>query len=154
MKQTYYVQDTDDTVPTSKSASGTVSTSGKVATGTGTNFLLLEAGDYLVTITGKQFREIERVISATQLILKAPFTSNLASVNFNYLKKHSCTLTNISIAAGEGTDTAINGVVLKDGNSVNYQVSEFDKATGRSFLEPVFVEGASAGDATIAYQSF
>jgi len=154
MKQSYFVQTTDDTVPASTAGTGTFSSTGIVVTGTGTNFNLLESGDYLINETATNIQEVDRVISDTKLRLKEAFSANASGEDFKYIKRRDCKLTNLSIAAGEGADTSIDGVELKDGNAVNLEVAQADKDRGKRFLKPVFIEGSTVGAATVSTQSF
>jgi hypothetical protein len=154
MKQTYFVQTTDDSVPASTAGTGTFSSSGVVVTGTGTNFTLLKEGDYLINETASNIQEVERVISDTSLRLKEAFSANASGEDFKYIKRVFCKLTNLSIAAGEGEDTAVDGVTLIQGNSLNYEVAQADKDRGKRFLKPKYIQGATVGSATILTQSF
>lgn len=151
----YYVQNTDDTAPASTEGTGTYASSGTRVTGTTTTFTTeVSEGDYLVSDTEKTVRKIKKVLSDTVLVLEEAFPSNVsAGETFKYIKRIDAKVVNLSVGAGT-SGTSVDGQALAAGDSVNLEVSQEDKFSGKNFVTPVYVEGSTVGDAKILIQYF
>lgn len=82
MPSLQYNQTSTDTVPaaTAITGSATAAVNSRVITGSGTSFLSqVKAGDYIVDFAVPQLREVDFVVSDTEIILKTAFGTAISN---------------------------------------------------------------------------
>jgi hypothetical protein len=140
---TKYTLSTLDSVPAKTTGSGTISSSGTVVTGTGTDFYLVGMNGWLVNIANTEVRKVVDINSATECIIDSPFTSDLSGADFEYIDKNDGKVQYVEIENVGGVDTQIDGVPFR-ANKIftDGQINIVGNPT--KFVRPVIIDGATS----------
>jgi len=134
-----------DTVPRSSSVTGTVTSyaNSKTVTGSGTSFLTeVMGGNWLYDTSGNQIKQVDYVVSDTELVLKSAFATPLSGATVKLTRGD---MRQISIAASGGDITIVDGQdntsTIKDNSSLTPEMDIKRK------VDPIIVQATSAASA-------
>lgn len=142
---------TDTNVPAASLGVGNVSTKDEYfASVSADNNLQL--GDYLVDASGNSRKIIQLSADKLNGKLESAFPSDIPTSQILLIRKDDCKIYSMGIAADEGSDTTVNGKILKSGSSINFSSPTGKDAQGTGFVKPKYIEGASAGACTVVIE--
>jgi hypothetical protein len=140
-----FILTAEDTAPKSTSVSGTVSSFGtsRVITGSGTSFLSeVNGGDYIVNLTTNELRQVDFIISDTEIILKTAFATPFTGATVRATKGDSL---EISVGAAGGDipiiDKFDNVSSIVDGSSLT------PRPDYRDAVSPFIIQATTAATA-------
>ena len=94
----YKIDNVKTTIPAYSAQTGTVTTDGIYVGGTGTTFTTeLKRGDWIVSLSGDEVRQIDSVTSDIIAQLTHPFTVELSGSALNVIKKFDLNIKEISV---------------------------------------------------------
>ena len=129
-------------VPSGEDITGTVSVPQNKYTmvGVGTAFTTeLKKGNYLFIATDNIFVKVAKIINDTVLRIEKPSPVAVEDKAAKQIQARDVRFTTLGIAATEG-DATMDGVVVEEGLTVNYSVSESDMERGARFLPPLYFD--------------
>jgi hypothetical protein len=89
--QVYFEATAKGVVPNSNTKQGTISSNGKIITGTGTSFKSVSqvrVGDYIYSALRNQVRRVTAIFSDTRLDIDKPFSTDISAQPLEVIKKH------------------------------------------------------------------
>ena len=108
-----YIVSTDDLVPASTTWTGTISSTGKIVTGSSTLFTTeIQRGAWVWSVAGHEVRKVVDIVSDTELILDSAFSSDLSGVNFQGVTKDDAKVQFMEIK-NLGTATTIDNIAFE-----------------------------------------
>lgn len=134
-----------DTVPRSSSVTGTVTThaNSKTITGSGTSFLTeVMGGQWLYDSSNGQLRQVDYIVSDTELVLKSAFATPLSGATIKLVDGGS---RQISVAAIGGDITMKDS--LGNSSTIKENISLTPEADQRKAVNPIIVQATSAASA-------
>ena len=86
--------------------------------------------------------------------LNSAFTSDLAALTLSTIDKEECKIIGISVAADVGSDTEVDGSVLKSGSANGDFIADKQASLGYNFARPIYAEGSTSGPCTVSITYF
>lgn len=141
----YFVSSTKQTVPASANGTGTIITSGKNVTGTGTSFKTeMPVGSWLVDLSQDEVRKVLEVLSDTEAILDHAFSVDLSSAAPNIIPSKDAKPVSIAIQIVSGSGNGlIDGEVMYDGTSVSFSKDSRPQTNFNDSVDPLILDAAS-----------
>lgn len=138
-----------NTIPTVRTGTGTMSSTGKVVTGTGTAFLSeIKIGFKL--FNGVELKTVTKVFSDTSIEIDSAFGVALDADAVSYLNLGDQKLMSFSIAPS-GAGVEMNGVEIPADIGVNLRISDVDRSVGRKYLKNPVID-PSTETAYVVYE--
>lgn len=127
-------------VPLEQAKTGTVSSTGKIITGTGTLFTTeAQGGQWVYSSSQNEVRRIIKISSATELEIDFPFTTPLVAAPFVVVP--ASRYTKLQYFNVGGGIAQIDGVNIAAAATGAFEINR-DSVSKHDFLDPIIVDGS------------